>query len=140
MRTVTNAEELGKAIQSHDYPISVKSEELVGCIESLRNLSRLMWIPVASSTGSVVAVMGTVGVIGILTVTGTPIAGAAAVIAATGGSVALAIVGLDVTISAVKISKGGGGVKVLGEIRSRQWIRKITRKVSFHRSRDEVPR
>ena len=37
MRTVTNAEELCKAIKANDYPIWVISEELVGCINSLQN-------------------------------------------------------------------------------------------------------
>lgn len=120
MRIVTNAEELGKAIQSHDYPISVKSEELVSCINSLRSLSRFVWMPVVGSLGAVLIVFwGGAGVTMLIT----GIAGAATVglVAAAGGGVAIAAVGIDVTVSAVKIAAGGGSIKILSEIRSHEW-------------------
>lgn len=120
MRTVTNAEELGKAIKTHSYPISVKSEELVGCINSLRSLSRFVWMPVVGSLGAVLVVFwGGAGITMLIT----GLAGAAAVgaVAAAGGGVAIAIVGIDVTVSAVKIAAGGGGIKILNEIRTHEW-------------------
>ncbi len=123
MRTVTNAEELGKAIKAQDYPMLVKSEELLGCIDSLRSLSRIVWIPVVASLGSILVVFGGLAGIMMLT-TGVVGAGAAAAIAAAGGGIAIAAVGLDVTVSAVKIGVGGGGVKALKEIRFRNWQKK----------------
>lgn len=119
MTIVTNAEELGKAVKAHRYPIRVKSGEMVACIESMRSLSRIVWLPVVGALGSVCVVF--VGwQFGVLLATGA--AGAIATAVATaGGGIALAFVGLDVTVSAVTIAKGGGGVGVLNEIRSRKW-------------------
>ena len=38
-----------------------------------------------------------------------------------GGGLAIAAVGIDVTVSAVKIAAGGGSIKILSEIRSHEW-------------------
>ena len=120
MRIVSNAEELGKVIKDNDYPISVKNEGLVSCINSLRSLSRFVWMPVVGSLGAVLVVFwGGAGVTMLIT----GMAGAATVglVAAAGGGLAIAAVGIDVTLSAVKIAAGGGSIKILGEIRSREW-------------------
>lgn len=58
MPIVTNAKELGEAMSGQKYPIQVRSKELVECIERLRSLSRLVWIPVLASLGTVLVVFG----------------------------------------------------------------------------------
>ena len=120
MRIVSKAEELGKAIKDNDYPISVKDEELVSCINSLRSLSRFVWMPVVGSLGAVLVVFwGGAGVT--MLITGMTGAATVGLVAAAGGGLAIAAVGIDVTLSAVKIAAGGGSIKILSAIRSREW-------------------
>lgn len=119
METVRNEKELGEAMAAHRYPIRVLSKELVGCNKSLLHLSRLAWVPVLASLGAVLVVFGGPQVFVLTAIPG--IGQLAGVLAAAGGGVALAVVGIDVTMSAVKIATGAKSPKILGKIRSRRW-------------------
>ena len=120
MRIVSNAEELGKAIKDNDYPISVKkrsvgwlhqpfAKSVAICLDACSRLFGRCFDCVLEMAGVTMLITGMAGVATV------------GLVATAGGCLAIAAVGIDVTLYAVKIAAGGGSIKILSAIRSQEW-------------------
>lgn len=119
MKTVTTAQQLGKAVKAGQYPIRVvesRPDYLVSGINKIRKPSRFVWGGAIGSIGAVLLVFGGTGGAAAF-MFGVPMA----TVAAAGGGVALAVLGFDTLKTAVLIAKAGVGIDVLNEIRKHKW-------------------
>jgi len=111
---IKTEEALGKALKRREFPLVISGRDLVDNVNNIRKPEKIAWV------GAAAALVGMLGVVNPIMISAGLLSWP--VFLCTGGilgGAALAVLGAQATIAALKIAFAGGGVDVLNTLRAR---------------------